>query len=98
MSTVDKRFTLSTMITAAISQQSPVSQRGATRSPILARLAVNMTSGTMAKGNWNDSTNLAEDQKLAHTLTAVKQDHEDCRDDGKPSGDQPPTPKARCAG
>ena len=40
------------MIVSATIAQASVSQRGDTRSPILVRLAVNITSGTIAKGSW----------------------------------------------
>jgi hypothetical protein len=49
-------FTFSAMISAAVSVASTVSQRGATNGPILARLAVNITSGTTANGNCRLST------------------------------------------
>src|SRR6185312_797999 len=45
-------LTLSPMISTATTAASPVSQRGAARSPSLRRLAVNITSGTTANGNW----------------------------------------------
>ncbi len=39
------------MMMAAIAAAEPTSQRGATSAPILARSAVNWTSGTIAKGS-----------------------------------------------
>lgn len=44
-------FTLSAMITAATSTARALTQSGATNSPILRRSAVNITSGTTAKGS-----------------------------------------------
>src|ERR1700733_9991031 len=44
------------MITTAVTVAIAVSQRGATNGPILARLAVNITSGTTANGNCRLST------------------------------------------
>ena len=44
------------MIIAAVSAASAVSQRGAMNGPILARLAVNITSGTTANGSCRLST------------------------------------------
>src|ERR1700743_2314937 len=44
------------MMTVAVATASAVSQRGATYGPILARLAVNITSGTTANGNCRLST------------------------------------------
>ena len=41
----------SAMMMAETRTASTVTQRGAASSPIFARLAVNMTSGTMAKGS-----------------------------------------------
>ena len=49
-------FTLSPTISTATIVASDVSQRGATSAPSLARLAVNSTSGTTAKGSWKLST------------------------------------------
>ena len=43
-------------MTAAVSAASAVSQRGAMNGPILARLAVNITSGTTANGSCRLST------------------------------------------
>ena len=44
------------MITAATTEATTVSQRGATRSWSFALLAVKITSGTTAKGSWKLST------------------------------------------
>ena len=44
------------MMTAAVAVASAVSQRGAVNGPILARLAVNITSGTTANGSCRLST------------------------------------------
>src|ERR1700688_3179801 len=44
------------MITAAVTAASTVSQRGAVNGPILARLAVNITSGTTTNGSCRLST------------------------------------------
>src|SRR6202040_62988 len=49
-------FAFSAMMMAAVSAASAVSQRGATNGPILARLAVNITSGTTANGSCRLST------------------------------------------
>jgi hypothetical protein len=49
-------FAFSAMMMTAVSAASAVSQRGATNGPILARLAVNITSGTTANGSCRLST------------------------------------------
>ncbi len=46
----------SAMMMAATTPATSVSQPGATSAPILALSRVNITSGTMAKGNWKPST------------------------------------------
>ena len=50
------RYALSMMMNPAHAHASTATARGTTCSPILARLDVKSTSGTTAKGSWNDST------------------------------------------
>ena len=77
------------MITA-----STVIQRGATSAPILRLSAVNMTSGTMAKGSCKAQHHLAEDQKLGRSRLAVPDGDDRRRHDGDAAGHQAAAPKA----
>ncbi len=91
----NNNFTFSAAMTMAMNQANAESHRGAHSSPILARSAVNMTSGKTAKESCRFEHHLRQDKKLSCAAVAEGDGDTGGRDDGDAAGDEAQVAAAR---